>query len=148
MYIGHRVREEHGFGITRVTPWDISRMKWITMFYRHSWEYIGFCPRWKYQIENTDISRDSLTDWLILYFYAGYVCRLQHFDKDNSHYNCGHTTMTIIDGYKIYSSTVVGWTSIINDFKIRCSKWWGGGGSAKFWSRRTLWCTLIYSWES
>ena len=33
---------------------------------------------------NTDISCDSLTNWLMLYVYVGYVCRLQHFDKDNT----------------------------------------------------------------
>ncbi len=37
-----------------------------------------------YCIYLTDISRDSLTDCLILYFHAGYVCCLQHFDKDNT----------------------------------------------------------------
>jgi hypothetical protein len=49
----------------------------------------------------------------------------------------------------------IGWTSIIGDFKIRCyppppaslPKCGGGGGSAKFWSRRILWYTLIYAWE-
>ncbi len=32
----------------------------------------------------TDISCDSLTNWLILFFYVGYVCCLQHFDADNT----------------------------------------------------------------
>ena len=35
-------------------------------------------------VHYTDISSDSLTDCVILYFYAGYVCCLQHFDKDNT----------------------------------------------------------------